>query len=164
MKPLVKNSFFLIAIIISINLLSIQNSQAQSPFDKMTNTKVNKILLREAYNVEGQLGNWQIEYKERLLLVITDEDANRVRIMTPIVEQKKMDKDEMRTLLEANFDRALDAKYSLFHDYVWSVYTHPLAELSVEQLKDAMKQVVTLANNYGTTYTSTNFVFGGENN
>jgi hypothetical protein len=66
----------------------------------------------------------------------------------------------MRILLEANFDRALDPKYSIYKGFLWSTYTHPLAELTVEQVRDALKQVVVLADNYGTTYTSTDMIFG----
>jgi len=66
-------------------------------------------------------------------------------------------------LLEANFDRALDAKYCLYEGFVCSVFTHPLKELQDHQFVDALQQVVNLANNYGTTFTSTDFVFGGDN-
>ena len=67
-------------------------------------------------------------------------------------------------MLEANFDRALDAKYSIYQDVVWSVYTHPLGELTVEQFKDALNQVARLSQNFGGSYTSTDWIFGdGEN-
>ncbi|MGI9543930.1 MAG: hypothetical protein ACR2MX_11765 [Cyclobacteriaceae bacterium] len=135
---------------------------AQSAFDKMTNEKMGKILHRESKEVEGESGRWQVAYLERMLYIITDENANRMRVMTPIIEEAKMAEDSMKKLLEANFDRALDAKYSLYEGYVWSVFTHPLSELTVEQFKDAMKQVATLADRYGSTYSSTDFVFGGQ--
>ena len=41
-----------------------------------------------------------------------------------------------------------------------SVYTHPLKELTPEQLKDALAQVIILANNFGGTYSSTDLLFG----
>ena len=135
---------------------------AQSAFDKMTNEKMGKILQRETQEVDGESGRWQVAYLERVLYIITDENANRMRVMTPIIEEAKMAEDSMKKLLEANFDRALDAKYSLYEGYVWSVFTHPLNELTVEQFKDAMKQVATLADRYGSTYSSTDFVFGGQ--
>ena len=135
---------------------------AQSAFDKMTNEKMGKILHRESQEVEGESGRWQVAYLERVLYIITDENANRMRVMTPIIEETKMEDETMKQLLEANFDRALDAKYSLYEGYVWSVFTHPLSELTVEQFKDAMKQVATLADRYGSSYSSTDFVFGGQ--
>lgn len=123
--------------------------------------KMSRILTKEAQEVEGELGNWQAVYGNRIVYIITDVNANRMRIMTPVIELKDMKKKEFQTLLEANFDRALDAKYCIFEQYLMTVFTHPLKELTEEQFVDAMKQVVTLAYTYGTTYTSTDMVFGG---
>lgn len=128
---------------------------------EMDNRKMSRILSKEAESVEGQLGSWQAVYGNRLIYVITDQNANRMRIMTAIVELKDVKQKEYKILLEANFDRALDAKFAIFEDYLMSVYTHPLKELTEEQFIDAMRQVVTLAYTYGSTYTSTNMVFGG---
>ena len=129
--------------------------------NEMDNYKMNTIIHKESLKVEGKMGNWQAVYGNRLLYIITDANANRMRIMTPIVEMKEVKKKELKILLEANFDRALDAKYSIFEEYLMSVYTHPLKELTREQFIDAMQQVVVLANTYGSTYTSTNMIFGG---
>ena len=137
--------------------------KGQSPFDKMTNEKMSKILLREAEEVEGDAGRWQFKFKDLQLYILTDENANRMRIMTPIVEEKDLKKEQYKVMLEANFDKALDAKYSIYQDVVWSVYTHPLGELTVEQFKDAMSQVARLSENFGGSYTSTDWTFGGEN-
>lgn len=142
-------------------LVLVQVAVGQNAFDDMTNEKIQKILYREAQDVEGQLGAWQCTYREHLIMILTDENANRMRIMTPIVEEKDLEENQYKLMLEANFDRALDAKYAVFDNIVWSVFTHPLAELEVEQFKDAMDQVITLSRTFGTTYNSTDFVFGG---
>ncbi len=140
---------------------------SQSAFDKMSNTKMEKILYRMSEEVERMPGSedipgrWQVAFMERLLYIITDEAANRMRVMTPIIEEENLEEKDLKLLLEANFDRALDAKYSLYEGVLWSTFTHPLQELTVEQLKDAMKQVATLADRYGSTYSSTDMVFGG---
>jgi len=149
---------------IIIAFFSINQSIAQSAFDKMSNEKMHKILLREAEEVEGKQGNWQVLYKERPVIIITDENFNRMRIISPVQEVTKMKDGEFKLLLESNFDKALDAKYAIYDGVLWSTFTHPLGELTVEQFKDAMKQVVTLSKTYGTTYTSTDFVFGTANN
>jgi len=139
---------------------------AQSAFDKMSNNKMEKVLHRVATSVERMPGTeetpgkWKIIYMQRELFVITDELANRMRAMTPVIEEENLDGDDLKVLLEANFDRALDAKYSLYQGFLWSSFTHPLQELTVEQLKDALRQVATLADRYGDTYSSTDLVFG----
>lgn len=150
-------------IVVPAILFMVQVGFGQSAFDKMTNDKMNKILQREVDEVLGVPGRWQAQYKGRTVYVLTDAEFNRMRIFSPVIEVKDIKKGEYRILLEANFDKALDAKYSIYDDVLWATYTHPLAELTVEQFKDAMKQVVLLATNYGTSYTSTDFTFGTGN-
>jgi hypothetical protein len=65
-------------------------------------------------------------------------------------------------MLAANYHSALDAKYSLYEGFVVTVYTHPLKELTEDQLIDALKQVSTLAHTFGTTFSSTDLIFGEE--
>jgi len=153
MKRLTQSSLFLFCFILAF----FSSSFAQD----MDNRKMSRILTKEAQKVEGELGNWQVVYGNRGVYIITDSNANRMRIMTPVIELKDIKKKEYQTLLEANFDRALDAKYCIYEQYLMTVFTHPLKELTEEQFVDAMRQVVTLAYNYGTTYTSTDVVFGG---
>lgn len=144
-----------------IFLVLVQMAFGQNAFDDMTNEKIQKILYREAQDIEGQLGAWQFNYRQHQTMILTDENANRMRIMTPIIEEKDLEEEQYKIMLEANFDRALDAKYALFDGIVWAVFTHPLAELEVEQFKNAMNQVITLSETFGSTYNSTDFVFGG---
>ncbi len=158
----------LVVLISGLVLMSSNLGHAQSAFDKMTNSKLEKILYRVSEQVEripgseDTPGRWKMVYMQRELFVITDEAANRMRVMTPIIEEENLDSEDMKVLLEANFDRALDAKYSLYQGFLWSSFTHPMQELTVEQFKDAIKQVATLADRYGDTYSSTDLVFGGE--
>ena len=98
------------------------------------------------------------------IYLITDESANRMRLMAGVIEQSKLKEDDLVVLMEANFDRALDAKYALSNNVLWSVFAHPLKELEKEQAIDALYQVKNLVNNYGSSYTSTDFVFGGNDN
>lgn len=144
----------------AVFFLTLTSGFAQSAFDKMTNEKMGKVLLRETKDVQGIAGNWQVTYLERPLYIITDENFNRMRIISPVEEVSKLKSDQLKTLLEANFDKALDSKYAIYDEIVWSTFTHPLNELTVQQFKDAMKQVVMLSKTFGTTYTSTDFVFG----
>ena len=81
--------------------------------------------------------------------------------MTPVTSEDKLDAEELSRLLSANFDRALDAKYAISNETLWSVFTHPLAELTDEQFIGCVGQVVTLADNFGTSYSSSGLYFGG---
>ena len=84
--------------------------------------------------------------------------------MTPVVEESALSSEDLRALLAANFDRALDARYAVARGYLWSVFLHPLTTLTDAQFLDGVEQVVNLAQNYGTSYTSSDLVFqGGQN-
>jgi len=131
----------------------------------MDNKKVEVLLKKNSSRVSGQIvegnGSWEAYLANRTLYVLTSGAFNRIRIITPIIEENKVSDSELKTLLEANFDRALDAKFSLANGYIWSTFTHPLKELTEAQFVDALQQVVNLANNYGASYSSTDLQFGG---
>ena len=127
----------------------------------MDNARLDTLIRELSGEVEGKLGYWQFAVKGRQLLVMTDERYNRMRIMTPITAQHQLNQDILTTLLEANYDRALDAKYALSNDTLWSVFTHPLKELTDEQFIGCVGQVATLADNFGSSYASGNLFFGG---
>ncbi|MEL6865357.1 MAG: hypothetical protein AAFP19_13105 [Bacteroidota bacterium] len=96
----------------------------------LNNERMKKIMEKEAAGVEGVDGAWQVLFRGHLLIVLTDETNNRMRIFTPVVEEERVGEEEMKEMLQANFHSALDAKYSLYEGFVISVFTHPLKELT----------------------------------
>ena len=134
------------------------NSATVAP---MTNDRLDGLIRQTSKTVKGEAGYWQIKIGGREVLVITDARHNRMRIMSPVAAQDQLDKAELIRLLEANFGSALDSKYALRDQTLWSVFTHPLAELTDEQFLDCMAQVANLADNFGRSYASSNLIFGG---
>jgi len=149
--------FNVILLSILIGFFAVGSLSAQ---DKMSNKKLEKTLKKFTDEIEGESGNWQVLYKDFPLFVLTDESSNRMRIFTPILEEHELKVGQMKKMLEANFHSALDAKYSLYEGFVIGIYTHPLVELNEKQMMDAMQQVVNLSKNFGTSYTSTEVIFG----
>jgi len=128
----------------------------------MNNERLALLIRKTATSViEDQPGFWKFEAKEKLVFVITDQSHNRMRIMTPIIELESISAEEPQVLLAANFDRALDARYCSNENYLWSAFLHPLRELEDQQFLDALDQVITLSKNFGSSYTSSDLVFGG---
>ena len=125
----------------------------------MDNKTLDEIIYIVADSVRGKEGNWQFMIKDRLMICLTDENNNRMRIISPIVEQKKLAYTDMLKVMEANFHTALDVKYAISDDLLWSVFIHPLKELDKAQVLDAIQQVYTAAYTYGTTYNSTGLNF-----
>ncbi|MFH1300301.1 MAG: hypothetical protein ABIK07_04505, partial [Planctomycetota bacterium] len=107
-------------------------------------------------------GCWKIEYGKRVLFLIVDEEHDRVRIMTPIIKEDDLEEDDLWDVMEANFDRSLDARYAIGDGVLWSLFLHPLTDLSRNLFLGGMDQVVTLANNFGGSFCSSDIIFGSD--
>ncbi len=129
----------------------------------MTNNSLQEIINQKADTLGGTKGNWKFIYKEIPMLCVTDEQNNRMRIISPITESDNLDKDLLLDSMTANFHSALDVKYAISNGILWSVYIHPLKELTNQQVESAISQVYYAARTFGTTFTSTELIFGGGN-
>ena len=143
-----KNLLFLVLLIPFL-------SQAQG----MDNAQLKTIIQSSADEVQGQDGQWQFKINNRILICVTDVNHNRMRIITPIVEVEKLSPEEILSALAANFHTALDVKYAISDGVMWSAFIHPFKELSKDQTRDAIEQVYSAAETFGTSYSSTNLVF-----
>lgn len=128
---------------------------------EMNGDKLLEILQRESDTLQVNGNSFQFLVENTMLICVFDENANRMRIISPIVEREKIGEEELLNALVANFHSALDVKYALSDEVIWSVYIHPLKELSEEQVADAVQQVYTAARTFGGSYSSTNLVFPG---
>lgn len=128
----------------------------------MNNRRLDMIIRDIGENVDGQLGFWQFDAFGRRLVCITDESHDRLRIMTPITERDQLSSELIYTCMEANYDRALDARYCINDDTLWGAYIHPLRSLQENQFRSACSQVAEVATNFGTTFSSGELRFGGD--
>jgi len=126
----------------------------------MTLDTVSRLLDRLLEEKEGSDGFWTGQRDGVTLYVVADEEHDRMRIMAPIGEMRKADPGFMSILLQANFDRALDAKYAMRKRELWSVFMHPMSTLVPDDLGTFMDQVAKLVQNTGTTYASSELIFG----
>ena len=97
-----------------------------------------------------------------VMMVMTDERANRMRIMMPIKSFDPSNENDLKLALialNANYDRALDARYAINDGILWSAFIHPLGSLTEDDLESAIKQVRTLRKNTGTSYSSGALLF-----
>jgi len=127
----------------------------------MTTSAIGKLLDSYLSDLEGADGFWRGTREDVQVFVLSDESHDRMRIMAPIGELKELDADVLQLLLQANYDRALDAKYAMRGKEVWSVSVHPLATLAPDDFASYLDQVVRLVKNTGSTYASGDLVFGG---
>jgi hypothetical protein len=94
------------------------------------------------------------------VLIQTQENANRMRIVAFIGDAAALGRDEMTTLLEANYHTALDARYALADDQLVAVFLHPFRELTLTQFILGLYQTVNCAETCGSTFTGGTMVFG----
>jgi len=150
---MVKAKICLLALIFGFSLF-VQSQE-------MTGEKLNSLIEQSAETMEQNGNSIRFSYRERPLICIYDENANRMRIISPIVERKDIGEDELLNAMVANFHSALDVKYALSDEIIWAVFIHPLKELADHQVLDAIEQVYNASTTFGTTYSSTNLVFPG---
>ena len=101
------------------------------------------------------------EIAEREMMMVYDSEANRMRVISPVIQVSALPDGVMERMLQANYDAVLDARYAIANDIVWSTFIHPLSSLTQNDFLSALAQTVTAAETFGTSYTSGAVVFGG---
>lgn len=97
--------------------------------------------------------------------LVFDVNADRMRLFTRVASSDGLSGAQLKRLMQANFDTALDARYAIAGGQVWSTFMHPLVSLSQDDFVSAIAQTVTLARTYGTTFSSGALSFGaGDSN
>lgn len=96
------------------------------------------------------------------LICISDVKADRMRIVTPIVELADIGVEQLALAMAANFHSALDARYAISEGYVYAAFIHPLSALSNFEIESAVHQVAAARRSFGGDYSSGAFFFGGE--
>lgn len=125
----------------------------------MTTSAMGKLLESYLTELEGENGFWRGNRNEVPVFVFSDDEHDRMRLMAPIGVVEELDSELLHVLLQANYDRALDARYAMRNKELWAVVVHPLATLATDDLPSLFDQVVTLVKNTGTTFSSTELVF-----
>jgi len=134
--------------------------QPETP-QPMDNARLQQLLERLDAEVQGQEGRWLVNYNGVQVYVITDSRADRMRIMTPIIDAETVSEDILYRLLQANFDAALDARYAIAQDKIWSTFVHPLSSLSDKEFFSGLAQPLVARDTYGTSFSSGALTFGG---
>ena len=138
----------------------VQAQNRPNKLEAMTLERLEAILQEEALDLEGGDGQWQLLIEGQQLLVLTDAASDRMRIVAPVTDATSLSVEQVEAILVANFHTALDARYAVTDGTVVSVFVHPLSSLQEFDLRSGLYQVATLANTFGTTYSSGGLNFG----
>ncbi|MFC1748830.1 hypothetical protein ACFL2V_08480 [Pseudomonadota bacterium] len=163
------HSLFLVGVVLAFFAITSQVAIAEDmapPKDSssmlpMDDERLKALISRVGSDIQGRPGFWQFMLEKREVMVISDQKADRMRILVPVVSTDKLSAAEMRRLLQANFDSALDARYAIAKGALWSAFIHPLSSLDDKAFLGALGQVINLAATYGDSYTSGALTFNG---
>jgi len=139
-------------------------ASVQSVRQAMDNARLGSLLQSLDPSLSGRPGNWVITFRDTSAQVLTDEQADRMRIMIPIADAGDLEADVLYRMLQANYESALDARYAIAQGLVWSVFIHPLSPLTENQLLLSLAQTYNAAETYGTSFSGGLFQFGGGDN
>lgn len=121
------------------------------------------LIHRLAEDVRGQPGALQFHFAAVSIACISDTNYDRMRLIAAIGRADELTAKQTRSILDANFHSALDARYATSDGIVYAAFIHPLSALTEQELESALHQVANLAKTFGTTYTSGLLEYGSQN-
>ena len=128
--------------------------------DRMTLDAMDRIVRATAPDAERQGSVWAFVYLDEPVLIITDVNSNRMRVVSPVIEAADVSDEQWVSMFVANFHSALDARYAVSEGVVYSLFLHPFGSLTEADLRSAISQVVVLSKTFGSTYNSSALSFG----
>ena len=127
----------------------------------MTLDRVDELVRRISKDAVRDGNSWRFQYQDISIFVIADDNADRIRIISPISNAATLTEEQLFRLMQANYESALDARYAIAQGAVWSAFIHPLSELTEREFFSGMGQSVSLVVTYGKTFSSGALVYSG---
>ena len=125
----------------------------------MTAKKLGEVLESVSDTIRNDNNIWEFYVSEVIMICITDEASNRMRIIAPIADMKDVSVDMVNDAMEANFHSALDVRYCISDNLMWAAFMHPYQELDEDMVLEALSQLYNAVRTFGTTYSSTSLAF-----
>jgi len=151
----------ILTLLISFSVFAADTPQPEPPANIMNNEKLAGLVKRLDNKVEGKPGFWQLHIEDQEVTVITDEKADRMRILVPVTKVELLKENELTRLMQSNFDSALDARYAIAKGIVWAAFIHPLSSLTDHEFISGLGQTVNLLITFRKSYSSGALVFRG---
>lgn len=128
----------------------------------MTIKKMEDIVNSMANSVKINNNVIEFIYRNVNMTLIFDINADRMRVISPIMKKNKANPIQIEHAMTANFHDTLDVRYALSNNVIWSAFIHPLSDLSESLLVSAIDQVAISHLTFGNTYSSGKLVYGGK--
>lgn len=142
------------------------NAKSDTASEQVSETVMNgdkMAALIQKFDQDAEVTANRITFKvrERDVMVVYDNEADRMRIMSPIIQAAAVPEEIHERMLQANFDAVLDSRYAIANEIVWSVFIHRMSSLNEDDFQSGIAQTYTAAETFGGAYTSGAMVFGG---
>jgi hypothetical protein len=151
----------ILILLTNFSVFAADSPTPELPANTMNNERLAGIIKRLDNKVEGTPGFWQLHIEDHEVTVLTDEKANRMRIIVPVTGVESLKEGELTRLMQSNFDTAQDARYAIAKGIVWSVFIHPLSSLTDHEFISGLGQTVNLSITFGKSYSSGALIFRG---
>ncbi len=150
---LIRSALF---VILAVFPLSAEEAEAPMSVERMS-----RIILALDPDAHSDANRLFMTIEDVPLVLVADPLSDRMRIMTPIRSADALTKEDLRRMMQANFDTALDARYAIAQGRLWATFIHPLGALEKDQLISGIGQTVNLALTYGNLYTGGALAYRG---
>ena len=124
------------------------SDMTQEKMEELVSNSINTTVLEE------EKGYILFKYLGVKIALLSDIEHNRMRLISPITKYSSLAPNIKDSLMNSNFHLALDARYAVTEDTLYSCFMHPLSSLTQEDLNSALNQVCNLASSFGKTYSS----------
>ena len=137
----------------------VPNQSNELPFSPTTVEQLQEFLQQTGENIRLENGQLMFEFGGVSMGMMTAPEQDRMRIIAPIIEVNKLEKEELENMLIANFHTTLDGRYTISNGIVFAAFIHPLSSLPERDFRSALQQVSQLVKNFGTSYSSRGLIF-----
>lgn len=150
--------FFIMTLVTGVHAAESEVPQAPAA---MTLETLEEIVSLIDADYEQQDGIIVFMYRELEITVVTDVNADRMRVVIPIAKTDQLPDALWMRLMQANFDSALDARYAVAQDILWGTFLHRLSTLNKADFLSGIGQSINIVLTFGSTFTSGELTFGG---
>ena len=131
------------------------SGEGESPdglYAGMNQSRLETLFGDEVDAIVGPPGAIQTRVDGFPLFLLSDEENDRMRLIAQIASASDFEGSVFGLLIQANFDRTLDARYAISDGVIFAVFQHPISSLTPGLIRSALSQVLNLAENFNTTY------------
>ena len=133
-----------------------------APAEGMSQDGLAEVIRSVDPNATGSGRVLEFSFGQVRMASVSDEVHSRMRIVAPVGPLAELTPAQVVAIMDANYHTTLDARYGSSEGVLYAAFIHPLAPLTVEQVRSAVRQVASLVKTFGTTFSSGELSYGNQ--